>query len=71
MSMQIQNESNLSLSRQLLDERFDRSHLWAVLLFLGNIPFSIQVLPKQVAAIVPIDNTIDIDHRNHIKNIIF
>jgi hypothetical protein len=41
MPMQINDKPDLSFSTEFLDKRFDRGHLWAILVSLGGVPFSI------------------------------
>lgn len=71
MTVQVKHESDLALFTQLSQEVFDARHLRTNSFFLGRIPLSIQVLSGQVGPIVPINNPINVDHRNDIKDIIF
>lgn len=44
MAVEVENEANISLSTYLLYESFYGCHFRAVSVFLGGVPFSVEVL---------------------------
>lgn len=66
--MQIKDELDLSLLTKFLNKWLYRGHLRAILIFITDVPFSIQILTHKVASIVAERDSIWIDHRYHINH---
>ena len=70
MAVQIQDEFYLSLLAQLLDKGLDGGDFGTVLVFLADVPLSVEVLAHEIAAVMTEDNSIRIHHWDHINHII-
>lgn len=71
MSVEIQDESHLSLFAYLLDKALDCRHFRATWIFFANIPFSVEVLSCEVSSVVSESNSIWIYHWQHIHHVVF
>ena len=69
--MEIYNKADISLFAYLLEKGFYRGYFRAASLFLGSVPFSIEIFSRQIGSVVSKNYTIDIHHRNNIEDIIF
>ena len=68
VAVQIEYKLDLSLLAHFLDECLDGGDFGAVLVFLADVPLSVEVLAHEIAAVVTEDNSIRIHHRNHINH---
>lgn len=68
MAVQIQDEFYLSLLAEILYKCLDGGDLGAVLVFLADVPFPVEVLAHEVAAVVAEDYSIRIHHWDHINH---
>lgn len=68
--MQVKTADNLFFSRQS-SEFFLYGHDVGVKQLIGFFPTSVQVSPAEVASKVPVDDPIDVDHREYPKGELF
>lgn len=71
MAMKIKNETNFSFFINFSNKVFNWNYFRTIHLLFGWIPFSIEIFTCHVSSIMSKNNSIRVDHRNNIDNIIF
>lgn len=71
VSVKVDDESYLSLFAYLLDKCLYWCHLRTILVFLCDVPVSIEILACQVCPVMAENNSIGIDHGHNVDYVIF
>lgn len=71
VSVKVNDEPYLSLFAYLLNKCLDWCHLRTILIFLCDVPVSIEILACQVCPVMSENNSIRIDHRHNVNYVIF
>lgn len=68
MPMQIQDEPDLSCFAYLVQVVFNGCNFRTIVIFLGAVPFSVQIFTSEVGSVVAENDPIHVHHRNYIKH---
>ena len=71
MAVQIKDKPDFSFFTQLEEKSFDWCHFRHIGFFFSWVPFSIKIFSWKVGPVVSENNSVGINHRNHIDDVVF